>query len=65
MSDRFVGKYFNTIDQKNRIIVPSKHRDLLKGKCFVSKGMDKCLNIYTVGKMGSTNGKTRQPTPIR
>jgi MraZ protein len=48
MSDRFVGKYFNTIDQKNRIIVPSKHRDLLKGKCFVSKGMDKCLNIYTV-----------------
>ncbi|MBK5253467.1 MAG: division/cell wall cluster transcriptional repressor MraZ [Peptostreptococcaceae bacterium] len=48
MSERFVGKYYNSIDQKNRIIVPSKHRELLKGKCFVAKGLDKCLNIYTV-----------------
>ncbi len=30
--------YYNSIDAKNRMIVPSKHRDQLGGKCVITKG---------------------------
>jgi len=42
----FMGKYNNSIDSKNRLIVPSKFRDQLNGRCVITKGLDKCLNIY-------------------
>ncbi len=46
----FMGKYNNSIDAKNRMIVPSKHRDQLGGRCILTKGMDTCLYIYPVGE---------------
>lgn len=45
----FMGTYYNSIDTKNRLIIPSKHRDLLCGKCVITKGLDRCLCIYTMG----------------
>ncbi len=44
----FHGTYQNTIDSKNRMIVPSKFRDQLGGKCMLTKGFDACLYIYTM-----------------
>lgn len=44
----FMGTYYNSIDDKNRMIIPSKHRDLLCGKCVLTKGLDRCLYIYTM-----------------
>jgi len=46
----FMGTYYNSIDAKNRMIVPSKHRDQLGGRCVLTKGMDKCLNIYSMAE---------------
>ena len=46
----FMGKYNNSIDAKNRMIVPSKHRDQLGGRCILTKGMDSCLYIYPLGE---------------
>ena len=46
----FMGKYNNSIDAKNRMIVPSKHRDQLGGRCILTKGMDTCLYIYPVAE---------------
>ena len=46
----FMGKYFNSIDAKNRMIVPSKHRDQLGGRCILTKGMDHCLYIYPLAE---------------
>lgn len=43
----FMGTYYNSIDSKNRMIVPSKHRDHLGGRCILTKGLDTCLYIYT------------------
>ena len=42
----FVGKYYNSIDIKTRLIVPSKFRHELGDKCVVAKALDKCLTIY-------------------
>ena len=44
----FMGTYYNSIDSKNRMIVPSKHRDGLGGRCVLTKGLDQCLYIYTL-----------------
>lgn len=44
----FMGTYNNSIDAKNRMIVPSKHRDQLGGKCVLTKGLDTCLYIYSL-----------------
>ena len=44
----FMGTYYNSIDAKNRVIVPSKHRDNLGGRCVLTKGLDTCLYIYTM-----------------
>ncbi len=44
----FMGTYYNSIDAKNRMIVPSKHRDQLGGRCVLTKGLDECLYIYTM-----------------
>ncbi len=46
----FMGTFNNSIDTKNRMIVPSKHRDQLGGRCVLTKGMDKCLYIYSMSE---------------
>ncbi|TCT16847.1 MraZ protein [Natranaerovirga pectinivora] len=42
----FMGEYKHTIDEKGRLIVPSKFRDMLGDTFVVTKGLDNCLFIY-------------------
>lgn len=44
----FIGEYAHNIDKKGRIIIPAKFRDAYDGKLIVSKGLDGCLNLYTL-----------------
>jgi MraZ protein len=44
----FMGTYNNTIDAKNRMIVPVKHRERLGSRCILTRGLDTCLYIYTM-----------------
>lgn len=41
-----MGTYQNSIDAKNRLIIPAKFRDELGFKCVISRGLDSCLVIY-------------------
>ncbi|MBP3815717.1 MAG: division/cell wall cluster transcriptional repressor MraZ [Firmicutes bacterium] len=43
----FMGTYNNSIDAKNRMIVPAKHRDQLGDGCVITIGIEKCLTIYS------------------
>lgn len=43
----FLGKYDNSIDAKGRAIIPAKFRHKLGERCVLTKGVDKCLYIYT------------------
>ena len=43
----FMGTSKNSIDEKNRVIVPSKLRAELGSRCILTKGLDRCLYIYT------------------
>lgn len=44
----FMGTTHNSIDNKNRVIVPAKMRAELGTRCILTKGLDICLNIYTM-----------------
>ncbi len=43
----FMGTTYNSIDEKNRMTVPSKLRAELGRDCVLTRGLDKCLYIYT------------------
>ena len=53
----FLGTYQNSIDSKNRMIVPSKFRDQLGGRCMLTKGFDECLYIHTMEDFEVMAGK--------
>jgi MraZ protein len=42
----FIGEYQHTIDQKGRVNVPAKFREVLGATFIVSKGFDGCLFGY-------------------
>ena len=42
----FMGEYNHTIDDKGRLIIPAKLRDLLGDKFILTRGLDNCLFIY-------------------
>ena len=44
----FTGTYENSIDSKNRMIIPAKYRNQLGGECMLSRGYDRCIYIYTM-----------------
>ena len=43
----FMGEYNHSIDQKGRLIVPSKFREQLGNEFVVTKGLDGCLFVYS------------------
>lgn len=46
MFHMFMGEYHHSIDDKGRIIVPSKVRNELGEKFIVTRGLDNCIFIY-------------------
>ncbi|MFD1176047.1 division/cell wall cluster transcriptional repressor MraZ [Paenibacillus puldeungensis] len=42
----FMGEFQHSIDDKGRIIIPAKFRDLLGTSFVVTRGLDQCLFVY-------------------
>ena len=43
----FMGEFHHNIDEKSRLIIPSKFRSELGETFIITKGLDKCLFIYS------------------
>lgn len=43
----FIGEYIHTIDQKKRLSIPVKFRDLLGKRVVITRGLDNCLFLYS------------------
>ncbi len=46
----FMGEYQHNIDQKGRLIVPSKFRDNLGESFVITRGLDQCLFGYPMNE---------------
>ena len=46
-SNMLMGEYHHNIDEKNRLIIPSKFRSELGERFIITKGFDKCLFVYS------------------
>ena len=44
----FMGEYHHSIDDKARLIIPSKFRDDLGDKFVVTRGIENCLFVYSL-----------------
>lgn len=42
----FMGEYHHSIDEKGRIVLPSKIREELGEQFIITRGLDNCLSIY-------------------
>ena len=55
----FIGEYQHIIDDKSRIIMPSKFREDLGSDFIVTKGLDNCLFVYPKEEWEIVEGKLR------
>ena len=56
----FTGTYENSIDNKNRMIVPSKYRNQLGGKCMLARGFDREELVAKMRKLRQTDRDMRR-----
>ncbi len=43
----FVGEYQQVMDSKNRIFIPSKYRDIIGDRVYITRNVDGCLSVYS------------------
>ena len=43
----FLGQFQHNLDDKGRLMIPARYRDLLEGGAFITQGFDKCLMVMT------------------
>ena len=43
----FLGQFQHNLDDKGRLMIPARFRDLLAGGAFITQGFDKCLMVMT------------------
>jgi len=53
----FIGEYTYKIDDKKRLAVPSKFRDTLKKKAVITRGLDRCLFLFSMKEWEEIAGK--------
>jgi MraZ protein len=43
----FLGQFQHNLDDKGRLMIPARFRELLAGGAFITQGFDKCLMVMT------------------
>jgi MraZ protein len=43
----FLGQFQHNLDDKGRLMIPARYRELLEGGAFITQGFDKCLMVMT------------------
>ncbi len=43
----FLGQFQHNLDDKGRLMIPARFRELLAGDAFITQGFDKCLMVMT------------------
>ncbi|WP_240375705.1 division/cell wall cluster transcriptional repressor MraZ [Bacillus piscicola] len=55
----FMGEYHHNVDDKGRVIIPSRFRDGLGSAFVITRGMDECLFIYPMDEWERLESKLK------
>ncbi len=55
----FMGEYQHSIDEKGRIIIPARFRELLGSSFVITRGLDSCLFVYPMSEWGMMEHKLK------
>ena len=47
IAQMFLGQFQHNLDDKGRLMIPARYRDLLAAGAFITQGFDKCLMVMT------------------
>jgi MraZ protein len=47
LAQMFLGQFQHNLDDKGRLMIPARYRDLLAAGAFITQGFDKCLMVMT------------------
>jgi len=47
IAQMFLGQFQHNLDDKGRLMIPARFRDLLGGGAYITQGFDKCLMVST------------------
>lgn len=54
-----MGEYHHNIDNKNRLIIPSKFREELGNEFVITRGLDGCLFVYSMNEWNKVMNKLK------
>jgi MraZ protein len=52
-----IGEYIHSVDDKNRVSLPSKFRKEIGKKVVITRGLDNCLFLYPLNQWEKISGK--------
>lgn len=55
-----VGHYSHTVDDKNRLFIPVKHRDQLGDTFIITQLFDKCISVYSMSEWDKLTDKINE-----
>ena len=56
----FMGEFHHNVDEKGRLIIPSKFRNDLGKKFIVTRGIEKCLFVYSLDEWNNIVDKLKE-----
>lgn len=56
----FMGEFHHNVDEKGRLIIPSKFRNDLGKKFIVTRGIEKCLFVYSIDEWNNIVSKLKE-----
>ena len=60
-----IGEYTHTIDDKNRLSLPAKFRTEMGKKIVLTRGLDKCVSIFTLTEWKKIAEKLSESSMLR
>jgi MraZ protein len=47
LAQMFLGQFQHNLDDKGRLMIPARFRELLDGRAYITQGFDRCLMVMT------------------
>ena len=55
----FMGEYHHNLDDKSRLVLPSKFRTGLGERFIITRGLEKCLYVYSIAEWNEIEKKLK------